>query len=142
MDHAGAMLVGGALIMLFSRMVLAVLRNRAMHQALTQHYTDAARAKKPWSLPGAELLQQVPLRLRIGLAMGAAGALVPFATRKLSGALVGDDDGPVGKALFIAGKWLVLGGILTTVRKWGVGAIMAQRRPAHQQGVASLKRTN
>lgn len=127
LDHAGAMLIGSALVMLFSRTVLALLRQRAVHEARTQHYTADAKA---WSVPGASLLQHVPPRLKIGLAMGAAGALVPFAMRHLSRIMLGGDadgDGPLGKALFVAGKWLVLGGILTTVRKWGVGQLQRAR---------------
>ena len=135
MDNAGGMLVGGALVMLFSRMALALMRRRAIEEARTQHYSDAARARSS-SLPGARWLSSVaasmPPRMRIGLAMGIAGAVVPFSARKLSGALVGDGDGvgsQVGRALFIAGKWLVLGAILQQARGWGV-ARMLRGRPA------------
>ena len=138
MDQAGGMLIGGALVMLFSRMALALMRQRAIKEARTQHYSDAALARS-YSLPGAAWVRSVtesmPPRMRIGLAMGLAGAVVPFTARKLSGALVGDGDGVgshIGRSLFIAGKWLVLGAILQQARKWGVGR-MLQGRPAAQR---------
>ena len=51
--------------------VLALLERRAIHDARTQHYSDAALDKaRQWpSLLGADLLASMPPRLRIGVSL-------------------------------------------------------------------------
>ena len=139
-DLAGGMIVGAALVMLLSRATLAFLRQRAIDEARTQHFSaEALAARRARQNPLVGAWASVPPRLRIGLAMGAVGAITPFAARKLSGALLGSGDGDGGdggaggalsNALVIAGKWLVIGGVLTQVRKWGVGHMQQLRRRA------------
>ena len=135
LDTPGAMIISCACMLLFRGVILAFVRHRAVDEARTQHYTDAAHEKRSWSAGAQSVLDAMPPRLRIGLGMGLAGALVPFAMRKLSQWALGGDgeggDSTLGKAFFIAGKWLVLGAILQTVRRWGVQRIVGtNRQPA------------
>jgi hypothetical protein len=143
-DAASGMLVGSALVLLLSRVLLALYRQRAISHARTAKYSDEAR-RRALALPGqaaleaavdagrrsiAELASSVPPRLAIALAMGAAGALVPFLVRKLSRSLMTDDSGPAGtlaNALTVAGKWLVIGWVVQNARKWGVARLHGHR---------------
>ena len=88
LDTPGAMLISGAALLLFRTLVLTFLKHRAVDEARTQHYTDAAHERRSWSAGAQKSIQgaldAMPPRMRIGLAMGLAGALVPFALRKLS----------------------------------------------------------
>ena len=139
LDKAGGMLVGGALVMLFSRLTLALLKRHAINEVRTQHFTEAARQRNSIIGRARAVFDAVPPRLRYGLAMGLAGAVVPFTFRRLSNSIFSstNEDGSVesgsalGRAFFMAAKWLVLGAILQSARRFGVQRLLNGRRAAN-----------
>ena len=121
MDFAGAMLIGGACSMLFVRFLLALLHRHRLRGIVQQHYTKP----QPSILARARtLLESVPVRLRIGLALGATSTLLglaPVAMRRFVGDLGFGDDSNASRAIFLTAKWLVLGSLIQAARRWGLG---------------------
>lgn len=133
MDNAGAMIIGSALVMLFSRLMLALIRVRDIEDIRTQHFSEEAIAKRsPMAAARRRLVaawNEIPARLRVGAFIGLTGLLVPM--------LLPMADGPVGNACVVAGKWLVLGGLLTSARQWGIGKVKQGVRGATERGGGS-----
>ena len=130
LDHAGAMLVGGALVMLFSRLTLALLKRHAIGEARTQHYTPDARRRQSYLARAEDLVASMPTRLRYGLAMGGlgvVGSVVSFFASGMLSEYGGSTGSAVGRALLIAGKWMVIGAGLQQARKWGVTQLRDRR---------------
>ena len=112
----GAIIIGGAASMLFIRIVHALLRHRQVQAALRQHH-----AQPPPTKPFQTLIESVPLRLRIGLALGATSTLAGLMPAALR-ALVpwADSDSAVARALWLSAKWLVLATVLQKLRSYAL----------------------
>ena len=127
-DASSAAMIGGALTMLISRIVLALVRRYSVEVARTQHWSEAAR-EKHFAFPGIARLQSLgqsmPTRLKIGLMLGLAGFTVPILSTKLSSYVSGN---AAGNALVVAGKWVIIGGIMQYARGFGVQRLAGMRR--------------
>ena len=75
LDHAGAMIIGGGCSMLIVRILMACMKQAAVKDARMMHFTDAARKQHAFGAKASHLLEYIPQRMRIGLAMGACSVL-------------------------------------------------------------------
>ena len=124
LDYAGAMLIGGACSMLFVRILLACVQRAKLQGIVQQHYTDMAKRQRSLLTRARTIFESVPVKLRIGLALGATSTLLglaPVAMRRYVGDMGFGGDSNVSTAIFLTAKWLVLGSMLQFARQWGVG---------------------
>jgi len=125
MDHAGAVFIGTAILMVFGRVVVAYHRSHAIQAALTQHHAP----KEPRV---RALLAKVDPRLRLGVVLGlvaVACGLLPAAIQEYVGS-----DSAIGRASGVTLRWVLLAGMVGSVRKWVLGraapAAGAARQPS------------
>jgi hypothetical protein len=119
MDHAGAVFIGTALLMLFGRIIVAHHHGRAIRAALTQHHRPTEN-----SLP--MLLRRLGPQLgNKSIVLGTTAvfcALVPAAVQALLGS-----DSAVGRAAGVVFRWVTLFGTVGMLR---ARATSAASRPA------------
>lgn len=130
LDHAGAALIGTGLCYLFVRVVVACSKRQAIQATLRQHHRPREPAWRSAATAARSVWDSVPARLRIGLSLGAlstAVGLAPAALRR-AGLPTWAFEGTVARALWLAAKWSVVGGVLRWVRAWGVGTFRARLR--------------
>jgi hypothetical protein len=119
LDAPGAVMIGTACAMLFVRVTLAITQARNIKAARQQHYTPRPGFVRSAMQSVGRVVHRVPARMRIGLALGTLYfALSALATS--APLLVPATEGPVGRALWLASKWAVLGAAMQGVRKWGL----------------------
>ena len=139
MDASSYLIICMGLVGLLGRVVSVVLQQRRITEALTQHHEKKPQPPSIITAKYLELSQfveTVPVKLRIGLSIGALSALVglaPLALRRmLPEALL--PDGTLSRTLWLTAKWLVLGAGLQAMRKWGTQQMRKQRDEAHGAG--------
>ena len=155
LDHAGAMIIGGGCSMLIVRILMACMKQAAVKDARMMHFTEAARKQHTFGAKASHLLEYIPQRMRIGLAMGACSVLfgvVPVMLQFLlnsdaattpsmdpahedtgdSASKLALGDNVLARASWTAGKWMIIGSVVTMVRRWGLNKLQAVRtqRPA------------
>eukprot|EP00967_Tisochrysis_lutea_P148972 scaffold285439_cov36-Tisochrysis_lutea.AAC.1 len=113
MDHAGAVLIGTGVLMLFSRLIVAVQHRRSVRAALTQHH----RSREPWR-PALWLATTPRVRLALLASTGVmVCAFVPALTQRLLG-----PENPLVRASGVTLKWGLVMALLRTVRRWATNA--------------------
>ena len=139
MDHAGALIIGAALSLLFMRVVGAIAHKQRITAAMQQHHTPKQPARSA-SDSFRELFQAleralvaVPMRLRIGLGLGGLYFMISLVTAAAP-VLLRDYlpemlmEGAGGRALWLAAKWMCLGAAIQGARRWVVQHVAALRR--------------
>ena len=127
MDHAGAIVIGTAILLLFRTLLVTFAKRARIDAALRQHH--AAPPPSPGVLDRVSAFAkrlEIPPKLLIGLSFGALSVLLPFATRPVASAFAevfsgGESSSGLSRAMWLAGKWSVIGFGLQRLRRWGLG---------------------
>ena len=127
-DLAGAALIGTAGCLLLVRLILAIHRKREISAALRKHH--AAPTKRwPGVAAARALWHSVPPRLRMGLTLAmlsTALGLAPSLLRR-TGVATPVLDGTLARALHLAAKWTMIGGVLRWVQASALNKFRAPR---------------
>lgn len=139
MDFAGAAIIGGGVSMLFMRIIVACVKTYQIREAKMMHFSEQARAKHSLIPRAMGVIESIPRRLRFGLALGACSTLFglgPVALQWLvsreanaTAAATADsgESNAMARACWVAGKWLVIGSIITTARRHVMRKLRAWR---------------
>ena len=119
LDHGGALLIGVAMLLVFHRVVAALLQRDKIQRAMRQHHPEPATAP-PGRLRVAvqKMLQYtsgLDARLKLAGGIGVATTVVGAAPAVVQ-SYVGTES-TIGAAFGVALRWALIAGLVHTLRK-------------------------
>ena len=116
-DLSSALLIGIAVLLLLSRIVIAFSKARAVKAARECHYVQTEESYFSLATMAAAA-ERVPRRLRYGLLFGGIASLLGALGTAAPTVLQPFDAVP--RALWTSAKWLLIAGVVSFIRAQGM----------------------